>query len=144
MERKEFIRNFAIGGSILFTAPLLLDSCSDGTDDIMNNNNNNNNSGGSVTVDLNETTYASLKSVGGYAYKGDIIIIRSTDTQYVALSKVCTHQGCTVMYDSTTNQVPCPCHGSLYSISGTVINGPAPASLKRYDVKLNGNILTIS
>jgi Rieske Fe-S protein len=140
MERRRFFRNFAIGGSLLLTAPVLFNSCSD--DSSEDENNNNNNSGN--TVDLNDPAYANLKTVGGYAYKGDIIIIRSTDTVYIALSKVCTHSSCTVTYNSSTSELPCPCHGSKFTKDGAVVNGPATSPLKKYNVTQNGNILTIS
>ena len=140
MERRKFFRNFAVGGSLLLTAPVLFNSCSD---DSTEDDNNNNNTGG-ITVDLNDAAYAALKTVGGFAYKGDIIIIRSTDTVYIALSKVCTHSQCTVTYNSSSKDIPCPCHGSKFNTEGAVLNGPAASPLKKYDVKLNGNILTIS
>ncbi|HSO86845.1 MAG TPA: Rieske (2Fe-2S) protein [Draconibacterium sp.] len=138
MERRKFFRNFAVGGSLLLTAPMLFNSCSDDEPDSNNNNNNG------ITVDLTDPAYSALNTVGGYAYKGDIIIIRSTDTVYLALSKVCTHSQCTVTYSSANKNIPCPCHGSLYTTTGAVVNGPAPSPLKSYDVKKNGNILTIS
>jgi len=141
MERRKFFRNFAVGGSILLTAPVLFNSCSNDSDD--EDNNNNNNTGGN-TVDLNDSAYAALKTVGGFAYKGDIIIIRSTDTVYIALSKVCTHSQCTVTYNSSSKEIPCPCHGSKFNTEGAVLVGPAASPLKKYSVKLNGNILTIS
>jgi cytochrome b6-f complex iron-sulfur subunit len=141
MERRKFFRNFAVGGSLLLTAPVLFNSCSD--DSTEDDNNNNNNTGGN-TVDLTDAAYAALKTVGGFAYKGDIIIIRSTDTVYLALSKVCTHSQCTVTYNSSSKDIPCPCHGSKFNTEGAVLNGPAASPLKKYDVKLNGNILTIS
>ncbi|TNF45344.1 MAG: Rieske (2Fe-2S) protein [Bacteroidetes bacterium] len=141
MERRKFFRNFAVGGSLLLTAPVLFNSCSD--DSTEDDNNNNNNTGGN-TVDLTDAAYAALKTVGGFAYKGDIIIIRSTDTVYLALSKVCTHSQCTVTYNPSTKDIPCPCHGSKFNTEGAVLNGPAASPLKKYDVKLNGNILTIS
>lgn len=139
MERRHFFRNLAVGGSLLLSAPVIFNACSSNSVD----DDSNNNAGG-VTIDLTDSAYAALKTVGGFAYKGDIIIIHSTDTAYVALSKVCTHQGCTVTYNSSNNNLPCPCHGSLYTINGTIINGPAPNPLKTYAVKQNGNILTIS
>ena len=142
MERRKFFRNFALGSSLLLTTPVLFNACSDDTTKDGNNNNNNNTEG--ITVDLTDSAFATLKTVDGFAYKGDIIIIRSTDTIYIALSKVCTHQACVVAFNSTNNDILCPCHGSKFSISGTVINGPATSSLKKYDVKLNGNILTIT
>jgi cytochrome b6-f complex iron-sulfur subunit len=140
MERRKFFRNFAVGGSLLLTAPVLFNSCSD---DSTEDDNNNNNTGGN-TVDLNDSAYAALKTVGGFAYKGDIIIIRSTDTVYIALSKVCTHSQCTVIYNSSSKDIPCPCHGSKFNTEGAVLNGPAASPLKKYNVKQNGNILTIS
>lgn len=143
MERRKFFRNFAVGGSLLLTAPILFNSCSDdGNGD--DNNNNNGGGGNGITIDLNSSEYSALKTVGGFAYKDDIIIIRSTDTVYLALSKVCTHSGCTVTYNSTNMDIPCPCHGSKFATTGAVINGPAASPLKVYSVKVNGNILTIS
>jgi cytochrome b6-f complex iron-sulfur subunit len=141
MERRKFFRNFAVGGSLLLTAPVLFNSCSD--DSTEDDNNNNNNTGGN-TVDLNDPAYAKLKTVGGFEYKGDIIIIRSTETVYLALSKVCTHSQCTVTYNSSSKDIPCPCHGSKFNTEGAVLNGPAASPLKKYDVKQNGNILTLS
>lgn len=137
MERRKFFRNFAVGGSLLLTAPVLFNSCSDDSTDEKP-------PAGGITVDLTDPAFSALNTVGGYAYKGDIIIIRSTDTVYLALSKICTHSQCTVTYNSTNKNIPCPCHGSLYTTSGAVVNGPAPNPLKSYDVKKNGNILTLS
>lgn len=143
MERRKFFRNFAIGGSLLLTAPILFNSCSD--DGNGGDNNNNNGGGGNgITIDLNSSEYSALKTVGGFAYKDDIIIIRSTDSVYLALSKVCTHSSCTVTYNSTTKDIPCPCHGSKFATTGAVINGPAASPLKVYNVKVSGNTLTIS
>jgi cytochrome b6-f complex iron-sulfur subunit len=143
MERKDFIQKFAIGGSILLTAPLLFNSCSDGTDDVMDDADNNQNDNG-IKVDLNNASFSDLKTVGGYAYTGNIIVIRSGESSYIALSKVCTHQGCTVTYNHANSQLPCPCHGSVFSATGSVVNGPANSSLKTYSVKKEGDILTIT
>ena len=142
MERRKFFTNLAVGGSLLLTAPILFNSCS--SDDGTGSNNNNNNNNGGITVDLNSSEFADLKTVGGYAYKGDIIIIRSTDTVYLALTKVCTHSGCTVTYNSSSKEIPCPCHGSKFATTGAVINGPAASPLKVYTVTVSGSTLTIS
>jgi len=139
MERRKFFRDFAVGGSLLLSVPLIFNSCADDPaegDPIKDP--------AGITVDLNDTAFASLKTVGGFAYKGDIIIIRSSDSVYIALSKVCTHQQNTVIYNPDSGEVVCPFHGSKFTTSGSLVNGPANANLKRYDVKLSGNILTIS
>ena len=141
MERRKFFRNFAIGGSLLLTAPVLFNSCSE--DNSSGGNNNGNNSGG-VQIDLNDPNYANLKTVGGYVYKDNLIVIRSSDTVYIALSKLCTHDACTVTYNSSTKQLPCPCHGSKFSDAGAVLNGPASSPLKKYNVKIEGTTLVIS
>ncbi|HCE58307.1 MAG TPA: hypothetical protein DER09_10870 [Prolixibacteraceae bacterium] len=144
MERRHFFRNFALGGSLLLTAPVLFNSCSTDDDNGGDENNNNNNNNTGITVDLTSPDFANLKTVGGFAYKGDIIIIRSSETVYIALSKLCTHSQCTVTYNSSTQEIPCPCHGSKFTKEGAVVNGPATSPLKKYDVKLSGNTLTIS
>lgn len=146
MERKEFIKRFAIGGSILFTAPVLLNSCSDDDSDEGNNGGNGNGGGGNggIQVNLDEAAYTALGTVGGFAYKDNIIIFRTGDNSYLALSKVCTHSNCTITYDHGNNRLPCPCHGSTFDINGNVTNGPANSNLKKYSVSKNGNILTIS
>ena len=145
MERKDFLKKVTVGGSLLLVSPAIFNACSNGTDESIDdaNNNNNNNSSG-IEIDLTSATNAALASVGGYVYKGDIIVIRTGESQYIALSKICTHQGCTVTYNSTNNDLPCPCHGSKFSISGGVIEGPAETSLKKYIVTVDGNKLKIS
>lgn len=141
MERKKFLKNVAVGGSILIASPMVFSACS--KDEDMGTPND---PGGSAatTVDLTASAYAALGTIGGYAYKGDIMIFRTGENSYLALSKICTHQGCDVTYSHANGNVPCPCHGSLYTTGGVVINGPATANLKKYSVTKSGNILTIS
>jgi glycine/D-amino acid oxidase-like deaminating enzyme/nitrite reductase/ring-hydroxylating ferredoxin subunit len=45
-------------------------------------------------------------------------------------SAVCTHLGCTVTWNNSEKSFDCPCHGSRFSSSGTVINGPANTALE--------------
>ncbi len=140
MERKDFIKKVAVGGSLLLIAPSFLESCSNGNsltggDPVIS---------GNITIDLTSSEFSSLNSVGGYVYKNNIIIIRTGDNQYTALSSICTHQGCIVSYNASTKRLPCPCHGSVFSITGSVLNGPASRSLKKYNVQVDGNSLVIT
>src|SRR5262245_36259675 len=58
----------------------------------------------------------------------EIVVTRLPNNVFYAVTSKCTHQGCTVEpYDSFNNAINCPCHGSQYSASGTVIRGPATA-----------------
>ena len=144
MERKDFIKKFAVGGSVLLAAPAIFNACSDPTEEIIQEEENNNPNPNDIVVDLNHADYSALKTVGGYAYNGNIIIIRSGDTQYIALSKLCTHEGCTVTYTHANTTVPCGCHGSTFNTSGTVTNGPATSNLKKYVTVVEGTNLKIS
>jgi cytochrome b6-f complex iron-sulfur subunit len=142
MERKEFIKKFAVGGSILLTAPVLFNACSD--DDTPDNEDNGGNNPNEIIIDLGLPAYSDLGTIGGSANKSDIVIIRSSDTSYIALSNVCTHNGCTVGYEHAGTELVCPCHGSKFNTSGAVTNGPAPTSLKKYNVTKIGNTLKIT
>lgn len=139
MDRKEFFSKALLGGSVLFFAPALLDSCSNGSSPSPATPSASN----PQVIDLSAGTYSSLQTVGGYAYYGDIIIIRTGTSSYVALSKVCTHQGCTVGYSSSAKKLVCPCHGATYNTSGAVLGGPAPRALTSYKVTVSGTNLTI-
>jgi len=150
MERSKFLRNFVAGGGLLFTAPLILSSCGKeemgdvNDNDNEGNNNNNSGSGNETVIDLNGSAYNSLKSVGGFAYSGNIIIIRTGDAQYIAMSKLCTHDSCTVSWNNAASQIICPCHGSKFDSNGGVLTGPATAALKKYMVTVSGSTLKIS
>ena len=66
-----------------------------------------------------------------------LLVNRESETDYYVLDPRCTHQGCRVdPYSSSTSSIICPCHGSEYSISGQVTQGPAVSNLNYYNVAL--------
>lgn len=142
MVRKDFLRQVAFGGSILLAAPIIFNACAE--DETLNENPDPNPSTNDIVVDLDDANFAALKTVGGFAYKGDIIVFRTSDANYVALSKLCTHSQCVVTYNHSSGDVPCPCHGSKFTVDGAVTMGPATTNLKKYTVKKEGNTLKIS
>ncbi len=70
-----------------------------------------------------------------------VILLRLPDASYRALSAVCTHQGCEVRPSSTGFR--CPCHGSAFSLDGTVVRGPARKPLPVYPVRVTDGQVTI-
>lgn len=95
------------------------------------------------TLDLTAATSSALATDGGALYQGNIVVARVSSSNYVALSKVCTHQGTTVNFELASNRFNCPNHGSNFRTDGTVINGPATVALKQYNTALDGNSLRI-
>lgn len=69
-----------------------------------------------------------------------IILLQPEAGTVVALSAVCTHQSCTVAPDG--DELVCPCHGSVYDLTGANVSGPAPSPLPEVDVHVsNGAVL---
>ena len=95
------------------------------------------------TIDLSKSANAALNSPGGSVISHHVIVVNSGG-RFVALSDICTHQGCSVYYNKSGNDFVCPCHGGTYNISGQVIAGPPPAPLKKYNISQSGNVLTIT
>jgi len=62
-------------------------------------------------------------------------VIQHMDEGIVAISLVCTHLGCTVEENEDGEGFICPCHGSRYSQSGVVLDGPATKTLPHYRVE---------
>lgn len=139
MTRRDLIEKVLIGGTTLLVVPSVLSSCSKEEDP----NGNGGTGGDKLILDLNDPAYSALKTAGGSVIKQGIIVA-NTGSSFVAIDSICTHQGCTIGYSLTDNNFPCPCHGSVYSTTGSVVNGPTTVALKSYPVSKSGDILTIS
>ena len=70
-------------------------------------------------------------------------VVKSANNQVVAFGPQCTHLGCAYHWDETKNEFLCPCHSSLFSITGKVLSGPAPRPLDRYETKIVGSKLLL-
>jgi len=64
---------------------------------------------------------------------------------YLAWSRICTHQGCTVDFDGGQSQFACPCHGATFSEdTGDCTGGPGQGPLQKYTVVKAGNDLYVA
>ena len=100
---------------------------------------------GAVTIHLSD--FGDLSAVGGSIFVGvpgfisaadPMIVTRTAANTFVSVSAICTHEGCIV---NTFNgrRIICFCHGSEYLADGTVTNGPALRSLKRFSTVFDGS-----
>lgn len=71
-----------------------------------------------------------------------ILLRRVSDTEFVALSTKCTHRGCQV--ENAGTQLSCPCHGSVFSLTGERLQGPADRPLTRFAVSADDRNIFIS
>lgn len=141
MTRTEFLKNLKLGGGALMAIYCMgaVTSCANENTPLPATNINPDpfkNGKVDFTLDLTLDANKNLKTDGGYLYNGDIIVARSKGAKYIALSKICTHQGTTVEFQKDTNDLYCPNHGSKFDVTGKVINSPAPLPLKMYQTEL--------
>lgn len=74
---------------------------------------------------------------------GQFYLARVTEGGFLALSRKCTHLGCTVPWVEEKKQFACPCHASVYDITGNVVNGPASRALDLYRVSIENNVVMV-
>lgn len=70
----------------------------------------------------------------------DVLLLRQP-SGFTAVGTTCTHLGCSVRPGQ--GQLRCPCHGSSFDLTGSVIRGPAQRPLNQYPVLVSGDELTI-
>jgi cytochrome b6-f complex iron-sulfur subunit len=96
--------------------------------------------GGVVTAGPVDTF--ALESVTAFA-KGQFYLVRLRDGGFLALSRRCTHLGCTVPWIETEKRFACPCHASSFDVTGEVLRAPAPRPLDLYQVAIEGGMVKV-
>lgn len=75
--------------------------------------------------------------------RGRFYLCRLEDGGFLALSRQCTHLGCTVPWDDEAKVFRCPCHGSTFDITGSVVTSPAPRALDLYPVTIENERVSV-
>lgn len=65
---------------------------------------------------------------------------RDPEGQLHIVDTTCTHIDCEVEWNSGERSWDCPCHGSRFTYTGEVIEGPAEKPLQKYDFKMLDNL----
>jgi cytochrome b6-f complex iron-sulfur subunit len=101
-------------------------------------------SGRTVTV---PTTGNALATAGGMAIAqtsiGIFLVTRTSASAATVLTATCTHEGCTITGFSGS-QFVCPCHGSTFSASGSVVQGPANRPLQQFPAQATDTTVTFT
>ena len=75
--------------------------------------------------------------------RGKFYLSRLDNGGFLALSRTCTHLGCTVPWISDENRFVCPCHSSVFDINGDVIDPPAPRAMDLFEVSIVNGIVSV-
>lgn len=73
---------------------------------------------------------------------GRTLLITQSGGKLTALDATCTHMQCTVGVSG--DHLACPCHGSMYTLTGQVTQGPAPKALATVSVKVSSGQVVLA
>lgn len=148
MDRKEFLQLFSPGTALLFAGclgscatvrrpggPAAAGAARPADDPALD-----------LRLDLTDPAHADLHDPRrGYVYVagGRVIVAKTLDGSYLAVTASCPHAGHQLRYERRENQFECPAHGSQFKASGALLTGPSPRSLRAYHAARAGNELHI-
>ncbi len=72
-----------------------------------------------------------------------VYVLTENGREFIAMSNVCTHLGCRVRWIEDREEFFCPCHNGVFDKQGSVVDGPPPRPLERYQVKVEDDLLYI-
>jgi menaquinol-cytochrome c reductase iron-sulfur subunit len=72
-----------------------------------------------------------------------VFVLREEGKDVVVFSDVCTHLSCRVNWDNEQGEFQCPCHAAFFDKYGSVVTGPPPRPLDRFEIKLEEGQLFI-
>ncbi len=75
--------------------------------------------------------------------KEKFYLARLEDGGFLALTRTCTHLGCTIPWVEKEMKFACPCHGSTFDITGNVIEAPAARALSIYPITIENKIIKV-
>lgn len=98
-------------------------------------------------VTVSNVSGTALSNVGSAALvqagNTNVLAVRAGQDTIDAFTAICTHEQC-VVTGFQSGAFVCPCHGSQYTTSGAVRQGPATRSLQRFNTQFTNNVLTIT
>ncbi len=75
--------------------------------------------------------------------EGQFYITCLEDGSFLALSRTCTHLGCSVPWDEKESKFVCPCHGSTFDLTGSVLTPPAMRPLDYFPIRIENGLIRV-
>lgn len=139
LSRRDFIKRSAVGviagGAMLSTINIEALTGSGAAKAIFRK------SGDDVIVKLSDNA-ALTKAGGNIKVSDELILIRKSETEFLAVRTICSHKGCDVELEA--DKFVCPCHGSEYTLDGKVTQGPAKENLKTFETIFDSDKGTVT
>ena len=88
----------------------------------------------------------STQTEDAYLYQtvmSSVWVIRNSPAEVTVYSPVCPHLGCYYNWNPQNEHFECPCHSSVFSISGKVLAGPSPRPLDTLPSRIENGILFV-
>jgi nitrite reductase/ring-hydroxylating ferredoxin subunit len=140
MQRKIFIKTCGVGCLGLFAGSFVLQSCT--STRYVSGKLNGNFLEIPILEFSNKDKFRNYVIVEYNNLKYPICVYRQSDSEYSALLMRCTHQGTELQVFG--DRLQCPAHGSEFTKSGAVQNGPAETALRTFPVEISNGILKIN
>jgi len=69
----------------------------------------------------------------------NIWILKDEKEQVTSYSPICPHLGCSFNWNEKVSHFECPCHTSVWDISGKLLSGPSPRDLDKLPIEIRNN-----
>jgi cytochrome b6-f complex iron-sulfur subunit len=102
-----------------------------------------------VSLSVKLSDYASLATVGGVALVTasgtPLAIVRTGQATFVALSRICPHEGATIGSNGAGAGFTCPRHGAQFTSNGSWQGGQRTSSMRAYTTNFDSatGIITV-
>jgi len=70
-------------------------------------------------------------------------VLTQNGQDFSVMSNICTHLGCRVRWIADDERFYCPCHNGVFAKDGSVVSGPPPRPLDRFESKVEDGVLYI-
>lgn len=72
-----------------------------------------------------------------------VYVLTENGQDFSVMSNICTHLGCRVRWIPDQESFFCPCHNAVFAQDGSVVDGPPPRPLDRYEYKVEDGTIFV-